>query len=67
MHQFKVENMTCSNCAQTVEKAVKGVDAGAKVSVDLAGKAVSVDSPADAGLLLAAIRQAGYDGRKAAA
>ena len=43
MHQFQVENMTCSHCAQTVERAVKSVDAGAKVSVDLASKAVKVE------------------------
>ena len=67
MHQFKVENMTCSHCAQTVEKAVKSVDADAKVSVDLASKAVKVDSAAASGQLLAAIRHAGYDGRDAAA
>ena len=67
MHQFQVENITCSHCAQTVEKAVKSVDAAAKVSVDLASKAVKVESPAKADSLLAAIRSAGYEGRNVAA
>jgi copper chaperone len=66
MYQFKVENMTCAHCAQTVEKAVKSVDADAKVSVDLVSKAVKVVSTAASGPLLAAIRNAGYDGRDAA-
>ena len=66
MHQFKIENMTCSHCAQTVEKAVKSVDAGAKVSVDLTTKAVKVESPAAAEALLAAIHNAGYEGSSAA-
>lgn len=65
MHQFKVQDMTCSHCAQTVEKAVKSVDAGANVSIDLATKAVKVESAANAESLLTAIRSAGYDGQSA--
>ena len=67
MHQFQVENMTCSHCVQTVEKAVKSVDAGARVSIDLATKAVEVESPIASKALLAAIRNAGYEGRDVAA
>ena len=52
MHQFQVENMTCSHCAQTVERAVKSVDAGAKVSVDLASKAVTAVVASGSGKML---------------
>jgi copper chaperone len=65
MHQFRVQDMTCSHCAQTVEKAVKSVDAGATVLVNLATKAVTVESAAKAESLLTAIRGAGYDGQSA--
>ena len=67
MHQFQVPSMDCGHCAQTVEKAVKSVDAGAKVSIDLAARAVKVESGATAEALLGAIRQAGYEGQTAAA
>ncbi len=63
MHQFQVPNMDCAHCAQTIEKAVKSVDSSAKVSIDIGTRAVKVASAATADSLLAAIRQAGYEGK----
>lgn len=38
-----VEGMTCGHCAETVEKAVSGIEGVSQVSVDLEGKEVRVD------------------------
>ena len=60
MVQFHVAGMTCGGCARSVTNAVKGVDAGASVNVDLATKLVTVDSHADAATIAGAIKAAGY-------
>ena len=60
MAQFLVTGMTCGGCARSVTKALKGVDAGAKVEVDLARKLVSVESQADVAALAGAIQAAGF-------
>lgn len=61
MVQFHVTGMTCGGCARSVTNAVKGVDAGATVNVDLATKLVAVDSTAAASAIVNAIKAAGYD------
>lgn len=61
MVQFHVAGMTCGGCARSVTNAVKGVDAGAVVNVDLATKLVAVDSTAAAFAIVNAIKAAGYD------
>lgn len=60
MHRFQVPDMTCSHCAQTVERVIKNVDANAEVAVDLATKDVNVVSGAEGAALLAAIQDVGY-------
>jgi copper chaperone len=61
MVQFHVAGMTCGGCARSVTNAVKGVDTGATVNVDLATKLVAVDSKAEAAAIAEAIKAAGYD------
>ena len=61
MVQFQVAGMTCGGCARSVTNAVKGVDAGASVNVDLATKIVAVDSRADTKAIAGAIKAAGYE------
>lgn len=56
-----VTKMKCGGCAAGVEKAVKGVDADATVSVDLATKQVTIDSVAGNGAVIEAIQAAGFD------
>lgn len=63
MHRFQVPDMTCSHCAQTVERVIRGVDTNAEVAVDLATKDVIVRSAADAATLLSAIADVGYTPR----
>ena len=64
MLNLKVPEMTCGHCASTVEKAVKGVDPKAKVTVDLGASTVSVEGAADEDAGAAAILQAGYANEK---
>ena len=67
MYKFEVKDMTCSHCVATVEKAVKGVDASAKVDIDLATHAVRVESEKPAAKFGEAIANAGYTGKLQAA
>ena len=61
MTSFEVKDMTCGHCVSTITKAVRAVDQGAKVHIDLATHRVNIDpTEADAAELSAAIRKAGY-------
>ena len=61
MTTFEVKDMTCGHCVSTITNAVRAVDQGAKVQVDLATHRVTIDSTeADAAKLSDAIREAGY-------
>jgi copper chaperone len=60
MIEFKVTDMTCGHCASTITKAVKDLDAGAKLDISLAEHLVRVDSKASREDLQHAIAEAGY-------
>lgn len=61
MLAFRVDDMTCGHCASAITRAVRAVDSGAKVVVDLAAHRVSVEpTEADAEELRTAIAEAGY-------
>lgn len=62
MYDFKVNDMTCSHCVASVEKAVKGVDQAARVNIDLGTRAVRIDSAKPATAFAKAIEDAGYTG-----
>lgn len=57
---LKVKDMSCGHCAATIEKTVKGVDADARVEINLAAKTVHVDGAADTAAIVAALDEAGY-------
>lgn len=67
MYNFQVKDMTCSHCVATVEKAVKSVDGGAKVNIDLGTLAVRIESEKPASDFAEAIAEAGYTGELQAA
>lgn len=67
MYNFQVKDMTCSHCVATVEKAVKSVDGGAKVNIDLGTLAVRIESEKPASDFAKAIAEAGYTGELQAA
>ena len=61
MIAFQVNDMTCGHCVSTVTKAVKSVDKGASVTIDLASHRVEIEpAEANAQALSDAIKEAGY-------
>ncbi len=67
MQSFQVEGMDCDHCAHAVSAAIRQIDPGAVVRVDLRTGRVEVDSDAAADRLAAAIRGEGYGARALAA
>jgi len=60
MIEFEVNNMSCGHCVGSVTKAVKQIDPGAQVQVDLPSKKVSVQSNEDRATIAKALTEAGY-------
>jgi copper chaperone len=61
MLAYRVDDMTCGHCASSITKAVRAVDAGATVEVDLAQHLVRIEpTEADSHELSKAITEAGY-------
>ena len=60
MLEFKVNDMTCGHCVGRVTKAVKDVDAAAKLDINLEQKSVRIASAHGAEEFSAAIAEAGY-------
>ncbi len=68
MQQFKVTGMTCGHCARAVADAVRSVDPGAAVSVDLgAGRVTVQNGTAPASRILEAVAAEGYAAEPVAA
>lgn len=61
MIAFEVGDMTCGHCVGAITQALKEVDPGAQVRIDLASHRVEIEpAAADARALGDAIREAGY-------
>ena len=60
MIELKVPDMTCGHCVSTITKAVKEVDASAKIEVSLPEHRVRVESKASKEALVRSIAEAGY-------
>jgi copper chaperone len=60
MIELKVPDMTCGHCASTITKAVKELDASARVDISLAEHRVRVESKASKEDVLHSIAEAGY-------
>ena len=61
MMKLNVPDMTCGHCASTISKAVRAVDGGARVEVDLQRHLLRIEpTEADAAELAEAIAEAGY-------
>ncbi|PMB09850.1 copper chaperone [Fischerella thermalis CCMEE 5273] len=58
--QLKVPKIACASCVDTVTKAVKSVDATAKVEVDTKTKMVRVETQQPAAEIKQAIAAVGY-------
>ena len=63
MLQYKVAKMSCGHCVRAVTEAVHGVDASARVDVDLKAGAVKVESSDESAAerIAKAIGAAGYE------
>jgi len=61
MTKLSIPEMSCGHCKASVEKAVAGVDANAKVAVDLENRTVSITSSLDEAALIGAIKEGGYE------
>lgn len=61
MVQLRVPDMTCGGCAASVTRAIRAVDAAARIEIDQAQRLVRVESAAaQAPDIESAIREAGY-------
>lgn len=61
MLAYRIEDMTCGHCVSAITRAVRDVDSGAKVDVDLVSHLVRIDTThADAAEFGEAITEAGY-------
>lgn len=61
MVTFEVKDMTCGHCVRTITQAVRAIDHGASVGVDLASHRVRIEpTELDASAFGAAITSAGY-------
>lgn len=60
MLEFKVTDMSCNHCVQTITKAALAVDPQAKVNIDLHSKTVQIASATAADTFRQAIMDAGY-------
>ncbi len=61
MTKLNVPDMSCGHCKVAIEKAVAGVDADARVSVDLENRTVSIESAAADAALIDALKAGGYE------
>ena len=58
---FSIDGIHCGSCVARITEAVKAVDPGAALRIDLAGHRVEIDpTVADAAALSDAIREAGF-------
>ena len=57
---FRVDDMTCGHCADTIKKAIETTVPGTTVNADPASKVVSVTGFADFAALRAIVTKAGY-------
>jgi len=61
MTVYRVLGMSCEGCAASVTKAIGVAAPGARVSVDLQAKAVTVEGGADADTVARAVGDAGFE------
>lgn len=61
MVTFEVNDMTCGHCVSSITQAVRAIDQGAQVTVDLATHRVRIQpTESNRSELSQAIREAGY-------
>ncbi|MCA1406449.1 heavy-metal-associated domain-containing protein [Ensifer sp. IC3342] len=61
MQRYKIDEMNCGHCVGTIEKAIRAIDPVAKVEANLGTKEVRVETTADSGVIVEALKTVGYD------
>ena len=61
MQKYKVPDMTCGHCVQTVETTIKGLDPAAFVACDIERKEVTVRTRIAADRVAAALADVGFE------
>lgn len=64
--KLEVDGIHCGSCASRITKAIRKIDLGARVSVDVTAGIVEVDAAVDRDKVVGAIKDAGYKLRSAA-
>ena len=57
---FTLPNLSCNHCVASVTKAIRAIDADARIDIDLPAKRVSIDSACDVPTLARVLDEAGY-------
>ena len=57
---YKVQDMTCQHCVNTIENALKPIQGIEKINISLNDKLVQIDGEYDENSLITAIQKAGY-------
>ncbi|MEO8384903.1 MAG: heavy-metal-associated domain-containing protein [Betaproteobacteria bacterium] len=60
MIELTINDMTCGGCVASITRVVKGLDANATISADVASKRVTINSVTSGDKVIAAIAGAGY-------
>lgn len=58
--KLSIPDMSCGHCRASVEKAVRAIDGGAQVAVDLGARTVDLKTTASTAALLKALADEGY-------
>lgn len=60
MLRLNIEGMHCGGCVGAVTRAIQSQDLRAEIQVDRASRTVEAGTEVDAGLIVSAIKDAGY-------
>jgi copper chaperone len=60
MYEIKISGMTCGGCVKSVSNALKSLDSGAEVNVDLSSQTVRIKSNKTKEEINSAIEDAGF-------
>ena len=61
MIELNVPNITCDECANTIKRAVKGVDAAARCDDDVSAKRARIESHYPVTDFVEALEEVGYN------
>ncbi len=67
MQKYKIPDMTCGHCVQTIETTIRGLDPQAVVACDLEHKEVTVTTSVAAARIAAALADVGFESETLAA